>query len=172
MLDLLMKRRSCRKFQQKTVETDKIEKILLSAQLSPSGKNVCPWEFITIEDKETLQKLGDCRKPNQPFLPQAPLAIAVLCNTEKSDTWIEDGSIASAIMQLEAESLGLGSCWVQIRLRESNQGKSSEEYVRELLGVPKHMAILNIIAVGYPEERLPAHTLNEIKTERVHKEIY
>ena len=71
MLDLLMKRRSCRKFQQKTVETDKIEKILLSAQLSPSGKNACPWEFITIEDKETLQKLGDCRKPNQPFLPQA-----------------------------------------------------------------------------------------------------
>ena len=128
--------------------------------------------FIVIEDKETLQKLGDCRKPNQPFLPQAPLAIAVLCNTEKSDTWIEDGSIASAIMQLEAESLGLGSCWVQIRLRESNQGKSSEEYVRELLGVPKHMAILNIIVVGYPEERLPAHTLNEIKTERVHKEIY
>ena len=47
-----------------------------------------------------------------------------------------------------------------------------QEYVRELLGVPKHMAILNIIAVGYPEERLPAHTLNEIKTERVHKEIY
>ncbi len=149
MLDLLLTRRSCRKFEDKAVEAGKKEKLLQAAQLGPTGKSTHPWEFVVIENKETLQKLGDCRKPKQSFLPEAPLAIAVLADTQKTDTWIEDASIASIIMQLEAERLGLGTCWVQIRVRESNQGMSSEEYVRKLLGIPEHMAVLCIIAVSY-----------------------
>ena len=139
MLDLLLTRRSCRKFEDRAVEAEKKEKLLQAAQLGPTGKNTRPWEFVVVEKKEMLQKLGDCRQPNQPFLPKTPLAIVVLGNTQKTDTWIEDASIAAVIMQLEAEKLGLGSCWVQIRLRESNQGMSSEEYVRKLLGIPEHM---------------------------------
>lgn len=172
MLDILLKRRSCRKFDDKAVEVEKKEKLLQAAQLVPSGKGTQPWEFIIIENKETLQKLGNCRNPKQQFLPETPLAIVVLGNTQKTDTWIEDASIASIIMQLEAEKLGLGSCWVQIRLRESNQGMSSEEYVRKLLGIPEHMAVLSIIAVGYPIETRPAHTLDEVDQAKVHIETY
>ena len=172
MLDMLLKRRSCRKFEDKAVEAEKKEKLLQAAQLAPTGKNTRPWEFVVIENKETLQKLGDCRNPNQPFLPKAPLAIVVLGNTQMTDTWIEDASIASIVIQLEAESLGLGSCWVQIRLRESNQGMSSEDYVRKLLGIPKHMAVLSIIAVGYPEKAMPPHSLEEVNQEKIHTETY
>ena len=172
MLDLLLKRRSCRKFADRAVETEKREALLQAAQLAPSGKGTRPWEFVVIENRETLRKLGNCRKPNQPFLPRTPLAIVILGDTQKTDTWIEDTAIAAMILQLEAEGLGLGSCWVQIRLRESSQGMSSEAYVRELLGIPEHMAVLAVIAVGYPEKRLPAHTLEEVHREKLHTEIY
>lgn len=172
MLELLLKRRSCREFEDRPVEAPKTEKLLEAAQLAPSGKNTRPWEFIVIQDKDTLQKLGNCRAPSQPFLPKAPLAVVVLGDTQKSDTWVEDASIASVLLQLEAESLGLGSCWVQIRLRQSNQGMSSEDYVRELLGIPAHLAVLDILAVGYPAKSLPAHTLQEIVPEKIHRETY
>ena len=172
MLDLLLTRRSCRKFEDKAVEAEKKEKLLQAAQLGPTGKNTRPWEFVVVEKKETLQKLGACRQPNQPCLPKTPLAIVVLGNTQKTDTWMEDASIAAVIMQLEAEKLGLGSCWVQIRLRESNQGMSSEEYVRKLLGIPEHMAVLSIIAVGYPSGTMPAHQLDEVDQAKIHTETY
>ena len=172
MLQTLLTRRSCRKFEERPVEAEKKEKLLQAAQLGPTGKNLRPWEFIVIEDPDTLNKLGDCRNPNQPFLPQTPLAIVVLGDTRKSDTWIEDGSIASVVMQLEAEKLGLGSCWVQIRARESNQGMGSEEFVRGLLGIPEYMGVLSIIAVGYPGETKPAHTLDEVDQGKIHWEKY
>ena len=172
MLDMLLARRSCRKFGDRAVEAEKKEKLLQAAQLGPTGKNTRPWEFVVIENKETLQKLGDCRNPNQPFLPKTPLAIAVLADTQKTDTWIEDASIAAIIIQLEAESLGLGSCWVQVRLRESNQGMSSEEYVRKLLGIPEHMAVLSIIAVGYSAGTRNTHTLDEVNQAKIHTETY
>ncbi len=172
MLDMLLTRRSCRRFEDRAVEAEKKEKLLQAAQLGPSGKGNSPWEFVVIENKETLQKLGGCRNPEQPFLPATPLAIVVLGDTQKTDTWVEDASIASIMIQLEAESLGLGSCWVQIRLRESNQGMSSEEYVRKLLGIPDHLAVLSIIAVGYPSGTRPAHTLDEVKQEKIHTETY
>lgn len=172
MLETLLARRSCRKFDGRAVEAEKTEKLLQAAQLAPTGKNTRPWEFIVVENRETLQKLGNCRKPSQAFLPDTPLAIVVLGDTRKTDTWIEDASIASIVIQLEAERLGLGSCWVQIRLRESNQGMSSEAYVRGLLGIPEHLAVLSIIAVGYPEQKLPSHTLDEADPAKIHRETY
>lgn len=172
MLDILLNRRSYRSFLDKKVEDEKIDKLVQAAQLSPSGKNTKPWEFIIIEDKDTLNKLGNTRNPKQVFLPNTPLAIVVLADTNKTDTWIEDASIASLIIQLEAEKLELGSCWVQIRMRESNQGISSEEYLRNILNIPNNMAILSIIAIGYKNEKKNSHTLDEIDIRKIHKERY
>lgn len=172
MLQTLLTRRSCRNFEDRAVEAEKKEKLLQAAQLGPTGKNLRPWEFMVIENKDTLQQLGNCREPSQQLLPRTPLAIVVMGDTQKTDTWIEDTSIASVIMQLEAEKLGLGSCWIQIRARQSNQGMGSEEYVRKLLGIPEHMAVLAILAVGYPAETKPAHTLDEVDQAKIHKETY
>ena len=57
------------------------------------------------------------------MLKEAPVAIAVIVDEERTDTWVEDSSIALSFMQLEAADKNLGSCWVQIRLR-TNEGKS------------------------------------------------
>ncbi len=169
---LLLKRRSCRRFKSDAVEKEKTEKLLQAAQLAPSGKNTRPWEFIVIQDRQILQKLEGCRTPGQPFLPAAPLAIAVLADTAKTDTWIEDASIAAAFIQLQAEALSLGSCWVQIRMRESNRNMSSEAFVKKLLDIPEHMGVLCIIAAGYPDEPLPPHTLEEQDSAKIHREKF
>lgn len=171
MLDILKKRRSCREFEDRAVEKEKTEKILAAGQLAPSGKNTRPWEFIVIEDKKTLKELGNCRAPSQPFLPDSPLAIVVLGDTNKTDTWVEDASISAVIMQLEAEQLGLGSCWVQIRMRESNQGVTGAQYLRGLLKIPENMGVLCVLAVGYPKKTLPEH-IGNIDRKKIHKEIY
>lgn len=122
MLDLLLKRRSIRRYQPKAVEAQALQKVLQAALLAPSSRGRNPWEFVVVEDKNTLKALGQCRHPQQAFLPDTPAAIVVLGDTTCSDVWVEDCSIAMTLMQLEAQALGLGSCWVQIRNRMA-QGK-------------------------------------------------
>ena len=86
------------------------------------------------------------------FLSDAPLGVVVCGKEKESDVWIEDCSIASIILQLTGQSLGLGSCWIQIRRRLYGTGKSSEEYVKEVLSLPESLRVESIIAFGYPDE--------------------
>lgn len=110
MLDLLMKRRSIRKYKDQEVEKEILDKILTGALTAPSSKNRMPWELIVVNDKELLDKLGDFRGVASSPLKSAALAIIVLADPEKSEIWIEDASIVSIVIQLVSESLGLGSC--------------------------------------------------------------
>ena len=161
MLEILKKRKSVRSFSDRTVEKEKKEKILTAALLSPSSRNIDPWKFIAVDSSEIIRTLAESKKSGSAFLAGAPLVIAVTADMEKSDVWIEDSSIASIIIQLEAESLGLGSCWVQIRKREAGNGKQSEDFVREILEIPENYAVLSLIGIGYPqkpEERIPKKT--------------
>ena len=107
MLELLRKRRSIRKYQNKEVEKDKIEQLIKAALLSPSSRNICPWEFIVVNEKEKLIKLSQTKEHGSVFLKDASCAIVVLGDSAKSDVWIEDASIASIFTHLMAESLSL-----------------------------------------------------------------
>ena len=160
MLNLLQKRRSIRRYTDKMLKKEDLTAILQAGLLAPTSCNKQSWEFILVEDKETLAALGNCREPKQAFLPQAAAAIVVLGDTAKSDAWVEDASIALAFMQLQAESLGIGSCWVQIRNRQSNQNMSANAYVSELLAIPEPYEVLAILSLGYPAEERPAYSLN------------
>ena len=172
MLDLLLKRRTCRQFKSQIIEDVKKEQLLNAALLAPTGRNTQSTEFILIEERSTLRELGKCRQPQQNFLPNAPLAIVVLASKDKTDTWVEDASVAASFIQLTAESLGLGSAWVQIHSRESNQDMSSGDFLRGLLSIPENMGVLCIIAVGYPEKNLPHRTLDKLNYDRIHHEEY
>ena len=66
----------------------------------------------------------------------AQLAVVVLGNESKTVAWIEDSSIAAFIAHLTAHSLGLGSCWIQVRGREYTETITSEAFVRETLNIP------------------------------------
>jgi len=172
MLELLRKRRSTRKFKESEVEKDKIDKLVKSVLLSPSSRNIRPWEFIVVTDKDVIQKLSKSKEHGSAFLKGAPLSIVVIADTDKSDVWVEDTSIASILIQMEAESLGLGSCWVQIRKRQYNAQKSSEEYVRNVLDIPESYSVESIIGIGYPDEQRPCHLDEEMKIEKVHMNQY
>lgn len=173
MLELLLKRRSIRKFKDVPISEQDVEKILQAGLLSPSGRNKTPWEFITVQNKDTLDALGRCRHPQQTFLPNTPLAVVVVGDTEATDVWVEDCSISMTIMQLEAERLGLGSCWVQIRNRMA-QGEtmSSDAYIKSLLSIPEQYNVLAILAIGQPDEEKSPYALDALQYEKVHKEKF
>jgi nitroreductase len=167
MIELLYKRRSVRKFKDRPVEAEKLEILVQSLLLSPSGKNKRPWNFIVIQDKEIIKQAEEAKPHGTTPLQTAPLVIAVTAGTDKSDVWIEDSSIASIVVQLTAESLGLKSCWVQIRKRMRADGSSSEDYMRELLKLDENQTVLSLIAVGYPDEELPPYTREDLDFSKV-----
>jgi len=166
--DLLKSRRSIRKFENREVEKDKIDTILKSAALSPSARGRRPWEFIAVTDKDTLQKLSQCREGGSQFLAGAPLGIVVAANSEDGDIWIEDASIAAVIMQLAAHSLGLGSCWIQVRGRMHPDGREAGDYVKEVLGIPSKYSVECIIAIGYPAESKKPYEESDLPQGKVH----
>lgn len=172
LYDLLKSRRSIRKFQAKEVEKEKVDTILKSALLSPSSRSRRPWEFIAVTDKGLLHKLSQCREHSSSFLAGAPLAIVVIADPEVCDVWIEDASIASIIIQLSAQSIGLGSCWIQVRERFGANNVKAEDHIKEVLGIPDKYTIESVIAVGYPAEEKRAYTEDELLYNKLHFNRY
>lgn len=170
--NLLRNRRSIRKYTDKKVPSELIRKITTSALMSPASKRSNPWEFIVVEDSEMLVKLSEAREHGSQLLAGAPLAIVVAADISKSDVWIEDASIAAVLIQLQAEDLGLGSCWVQIYNREKEKKLSSEAYVKQLLNIPEHLSVLCIISIGYKNEERSPHDLEKLDYTKIHFEKF
>ena len=169
---LIEKRRSIRKFKRRPVDEEKIDRLVEAALRSPSSMSRNPWDFIIVDDPDRLKKLAQAKPHGSTFLKDAPLGIVVCGDPEKCDVWIEDCSIASTFIHLAAESLDLGSCWIQIRERIHNETQSAGEYICELLGIPKHLEIEAIIAVGYPDEQKPGHKREQLLFNRIHRNHY
>jgi len=170
--ELLKSRRSIRKYLPKAVEPEKIKLLTNAALMSPASKRSNPWEFIVIQDTDTLHKLAESRIHGSQFLANSPLGIVVIADTTKSDVWLEDASIASIIIQLQAQDLGLGSCWIQVYGRQKDENTSTESYIRNLLNIPENYAVLNIISIGYPDEERKAYDENKLPLEKIHSEKY
>lgn len=173
MLDLLMKRRSIRKFTDQEVTREQVHQVLQAALLSPTARGAQSWEFIVVRDRQMLQQFGNCRQPQQGCLPEAPVAIVVLGNAEAIDAWVEDGSIAMSNMWLEATDMGLGCCWVQIRNRLSNQNDlPSGDYIKQLLQVPEPYQVLAVLALGYPAQARESLSLEPLPYHKIHMERF
>lgn len=171
MNDLLIKRRSIRKYTNSPIEKEKVEQLIQAALLSPTSRNSRSWEFIIVDEPEVLAKLS-VAKPGAQTLKGASLGIVVLADPQKSDVWVEDTSIATIILQLTAQSLELGSCWIQIRERMNKEGITAEEYVREVLGIPENLRVESIVSLGYPDEIRPAHSNEELLMDKIHRNTY
>jgi nitroreductase len=172
MINILRNRRSVRIFQDKPVEPEKIELLIEALVRSPSSRSINPWEFIVVEDKETIQVLSLSKKHGSGFLKTAPLAVVILGDTKASDTCIEDCSIAAITLQYTAESLDLKSCWCQVRLRDHEGEKKAEEYVRELLDIPENYLVECIIGLGYPEEGKKPHSKESLDWGKLYRNRY
>lgn len=152
MIEILRSRRSIRSFTPEKVATYTIETLIEAALRAPTSRGLNPWEFILVDDPTILSKLALAKQHGSEFIKNAPLAIVVCADSTKSDVWIEDCSIAAIILQLTAQSEGLGSCWAQIRNRQHDYEKTAESYVQELLGLPDHIKVECILGIGHPAE--------------------
>ena len=101
--NLLIRRRSIRKFTGELLSPEEIRVIIEAGLLSPTSKNSHSWEFIAVEEKETLVKLSLCKPKSASFIGDAALAVVVLANPLVSVASVEDASIAAINMQLQAE---------------------------------------------------------------------
>lgn len=171
-IDLLRKRRSIRQFQEKAVEQEKINTLIEAALRAPSSRSLNPWEFIVVQNKETLEDLSQVKPNGAAFLKNAPLAIVVCADPAKCDVWIEDCSIASILLHLAATDLGLGSCWIQLRLREYDDQKSASAKAAEILGINNGLEVQTIIAIGYPTKEVKGHDASTLLNERLHFECF
>ena len=166
--ELVTKRRSTRQYADEVILPTEVELIMRAALVAPSSKNSRSWEFVLIEDKAMLQQLSLCKSSGAAFLENCALAVVVLTDPLQSEAYVEDSAIAATYIQLQAEDLGLGSCWVQIRGRETADGYDSEQYVRDLLDIPLQLFVGCIIAIGHKAKEGKPHDEEKLQWEKLH----
>lgn len=170
--ELIKNRRSMRKFTEEELTQEQVVDLLKAALMAPTSKRSNSWQFIVVDDKETLKKLSLCKEQASQFIADAALAIVVTADPLQSDVWIEDASIASIYLQLQAEDLGLGSCWVQVRERYTANGTDSGEYVREVLDIPLQLQVLSVIAIGHKGMERKPFNEEHLQWEKIHLNKY
>lgn len=165
---LVMQRRSHRKFTPDEIDGDDLRMIIRAALMAPTSKGKRSWHFVVVDEKSSIEKLADAKDVGGQFLKGAPIAIVVLGDAVENDCWIEDGSIAAISMQYQAEELGLGSCWIQLRGRGLSDGTDSEQIVRGILDIPDNYNVLCVLAVGRKADERRLQDEDKLKWENVH----
>ena len=145
VVEAILRRYSCRAYQDKPIEQDKLDKIFEAARQAPSAKNLQDWRFVVLTDKEIKQQVADCTNQVKAF-GQAGAVIAACsvckeimrCGQQIAPI---DVAIAMEHIALMATELGLATCWI---------GSFDAEKVRVTLEIPKNVAIIELMALGYP----------------------
>lgn len=168
ILETIFGRRSIRKFTTQPVESEKLDLLMQAAMAAPTAMNCRPWEFVIVTDSE---KLAQFRKRLFFGNRNAPAAIVVCGNPSLSTNpaarlfWVQDCSLAGENILIAAAGLGLGTVWIGV-----HPVAEFVRVVREITGLPRGVAPLGLIYVGYPAEEKPARTQYDEK--RVHMETY
>lgn len=143
--EALKKRRSIRTFKSKRpIPAKLIERLIDCARLSPTARNIQPWEFVVITQREALKNLGSLAD-NARFIAESPFCIAVFCKDTKY--YLEDGCAATENILIAAVDLGLSGCWV------AGDKKPYCDKVKELIGVPGDFKLVSLIPLGYSESQ-------------------
>lgn len=166
--NIVQTRRSHRKFTDEEISAEDIKLIMRAALMSPTSKSMRAWHFVLVDNKADIEKLADAKDIGSQFLKGAPLAIAVLGDPMQNDCWVEDGSIAAISMQYQAEELGLGTCWIQMRGRGTGDGMAADDVIRGVLDIPENMNCLCVIAVGHAADERKPQNEDNLKWENVH----
>ena len=151
VMEAIKKRYSVRSYQDRAVETEKLDSILEAARLAPSASNRQEWRFIVVRDKNVRQRLMQAAK-DQAFVGQAPVVIACCAKTDShvmtcgQQCYPIDVTIAIEHMALKATEEGLGTCWI---------GAFYEDKVKEILGIPQDIRVVALLVLGYPVKLRP-----------------
>ena len=167
LIDLLRSRRSIRAFSDRPVEREKLDLLIEAMLRAPASPGKAPWEFVVVSDKETIARLSEAKAQGSAFLKGAALLVVVCAHPQISDVWVEYAAIATLLLHLEAHDLGLGSCWVQVRLRGHDEQRSAEQYIAEVIGLDPAMAVEAMVAIGYPAETKAGHPTSSLPYDKV-----
>jgi nitroreductase len=153
LFEAISGRRSIRKYSEKPVEHEKLNKVLEAARLAPSAANGQSWRFIAVMDKEKRDKLMEACY-GQAFVSEAPVVLVacgldtkVMTSGHRVDT--VNLSIGMSFVMLEAYEQGLGTCWL---------ARYDEDKVRAVLGIPDTVGVVVVMPLGYPAENPSARS--------------
>ena len=147
VLEAIRRRYSCRAYQDKPIEQEKLAQVFEAARLAPSAKNLQDWRFVAVRDKEKKRQVAE--STNQPeVFGKAGVIIAACSNSDYVMRCGQavgpiDVAIALEHICLQATELGLATCWI---------GSFETEKVRRILGIPQDVAIIELMALGYPAD--------------------
>ncbi|NOW05595.1 nitroreductase family protein [Clostridium beijerinckii] len=178
MIKEIEMRRSIRKYSNKPIEDEKINELLESARLAPSGNNTQPWHYIVVKSEEMRQKIVEASH-NQKWMFTAPVFIVcvadIRCRIKEGDVYLDDNShqdelkriirdtsISTGYMLLEANNLGLGVCWV---------AEFTQEEIRPVLNIPSDKYVVGVLTIGYPDENPKARPRKKLE-DMVHYESW
>ena len=147
ILEAIRKRYSCRAYQDRPIEQEKLDQIFEAARLAPSAKNMQDWRFVAVTDKEKRRQLAEAAN-NQMFLEKAGVIIVACSNSDEVMRCGQaigpiDVAVALDHISLQATQLQLATCWI---------GSFYPEKVRPILGIPNDIAIIELMALGYPAD--------------------
>ena len=165
LIRTIFSRRSIRKYTGASVPEEHVTTLLEAAMAAPSASNRKPWHFVTVTERDTLNRLADAHRYGK-MLYKAPLCI-VVCGDESVSQryWVQDCSAATQNILLAAQALGLGSVWCGVYPSENRV-----RYISEILGIKAPVKPLNLIAVGYPSEEKDPRT--QYDGSRIHRELW
>lgn len=150
-MDSIFSRRSIRRYSDRPVAAETVDRLLAAAMAAPSAGNQQPWQFLVIRERATLDAITNVH-PHSLMLRQAPLAIVVCADHSRSkypvDFWVQDCAAATENILLAATAAGLGSCWLGVHpVRERVEAFS------RLLGLPAGITPFAAVAIGYAAEK-------------------
>ena len=166
-MEAIFNRTSIRKYKEKPVEKEKIEKLLRAAMQAPSAANEQPWEFIVIENKETLNKLSGM-SPYSKMVAKSAVTFIIVANKDKlkvADAWQQDLGAATENLLLEATYLGLGAVWLGTAVSEENMN-----FVKKLFKLPENIIPYAVVPVGYPDQN--STVVDRFNEDSVHYENF
>lgn len=172
LLRLMRNRRSVRTYTEERLPEDALDQILRAGLLAPSSRNIRPVELIVVEDRDRLRALAQSKAGGAAHLDKAACAVVVIGDAGRADAWTEDCCIAMSYMMLMAEQLGIGSCWIQERLRSTSSGQASGDYVKKLLDIPEHYEVEAILALGFAVGQPGPRAWDESEQNKVHREQF
>lgn len=170
--ELMLQRHSIRRYTGQPVSGEDVKTILEAALLAPTSKSARPWQFVVVEDKEMLEKLSAFKPHGTLPVRNCAFAVVVCADPERSDVFVEDASIAAMFMHLQAADLGIGSCWIQVRGRETADGEPSQNYIKDLLGIPDALQVECVVTFGYSAETRKPVDPSKLLWEKVHIGTY
>ncbi len=168
-IEILRSRRSIRTYGNDPLSDDQLAILTEALLRSPTSRGRNPWQFILVDDPSLLSEAAKAKRHGSSFLSGASLAVVICGDETVSDVWIEDCAIAAITLQYAAHSLGLGSCWAQIRLREHDGESGAEAFLQRLLGIPSHVRVASVIGIGHPAEEKEGHRLEDLPRQKIHR---